>query len=207
MLAVMLGHMLWDIKYQPGLSGGYRSSWEQGKGKQKQRYSVNLKPSQIHPGGKITVDMSPQGPDEKAAKIEEARALEEAGWIGPDTAAKMGADVDDLVEEQAQRMAGKVMEDPNFIAFLTQQAIAAIQAQSAPQAPIAPPAAPPIPPEVNVNMPPPQPVPVQQGGPLPPGVPQEPPPPMGSMAGAMQGAQSAFRPPQPMTPAGAPQGY
>lgn len=205
-VANMLAFFLWTVKYEPDMGDGVALSWQAGKGAGQRSYSAELKPDDVVLGGKITVDFSPMTADDKAAKIEEARAKQEAGWIGAETAMKMGGEVEDVVEEFAQIAADKVMESPQYVDFLTQTAIAALQARLGPLA--APPApAPGLAPAGPLAAPPGAPVPVGEMGPLPPGVPQEPGPPLGSEMAAMEQQRSAFRPPRPMTPAGAPGGY
>ena len=191
-VATMLGDILWDIKHEPDLADGYHGSYEQGKGQDRRRYAVYLKPSQIHPGGKITVDFSPPTPEDKAFKVEDARAKQEYHWISAETAMKAGAEVEDTVEEMAQIMADQVMATPEFIGFQTQIAIQALQSQyGAPMAPAAQ-MGPAGAADAGMGL-----------EPLPPGVPQEPGPPLGSDLAAMEQAQtmqrSVFRPPQMVT--------
>lgn len=194
-IANFLNHCHWDLKHEPDLHDGYRRTWRQGRGTEMRRYSVHLKPEQIHLGGKITIDLSPMTPQDKAFVAQEAIAKRDAGLISTDTAMKKGAEVDDTDEEWAQIIAEKVLQSDAVIGALGQKAVAVLgllQPQPTPQQPPPPPGMPGM-----AAGPAGAPMPAEE--PLPPGMPQTPPPPLGSGQEAMQQAQatygSAFRPP------------
>jgi hypothetical protein len=193
-VAAMLSHFLMCVKYEPDLNEGVGVAWQAGKGSESKQYFAELKPDDVVLGGKITVDFSPLTPEDKAFKVEDARAKQEYQWISTETAMKKGGEVEDTMEEMAQIKADEVWASPEMTSFLTQLAITAIQGQLG-----MPPPAPPMaaggapgtlgtPPAPNTGM-----------DPLPPGVPQAPPPMLGGDMAAMQAAQttqrSVFQPP------------
>ncbi len=77
--SLMLDDMLWDIKTEPDLSGGYYVSYTEGEGQNRTRFSSTLTPDIIHPGGRITLDFSPPTPQDKAFETEDALTKQKAG--------------------------------------------------------------------------------------------------------------------------------
>lgn len=188
-VASMLADMLWDLKYEPDLKDGISLAWETGKGTSRRQHYASLKPEQIHPGGKITVDFSPMTPEEKAAKVEEAARKQELGWWSQERAAKEAAEIDDPDEEEAKKLAERWLNSEAAIALMDEAAGMRLRARLG--------LVPPAPPAAGAPGMAPPPVAGPDALPQMPGIPPGEQP-LGSDLAAMQQMRSAFRPPVPM---------
>ena len=115
-VANMLADMAWDMAHEPALAGGHTAVWtDDDPGKRKRSYSATVKPEQFHPGGTFDVDFSPMSVEERQAKIDDAKAKQDAGWISTETAMKDGAEIDDTSKEMAEIMADSYMASDAYL--------------------------------------------------------------------------------------------